>query len=256
MLATFKRSLYITAVAMGLAYCIVWCVISLGLSDLPPSALPIALFAAFLIAGPTSLILETQKGDLAKTNAELLAAQQELQKMMDRLRVKAERDALTGLANREHFETLLDRYLQRDGGGTILMVDVDHFKSVNDTYGHEAGDDALCMIATALTMTVRPDDLVGRRGGEEFIVFLRNIETEGSVAVAQRLRDAVKAIDFIPEGHGRHQLAISIGGAWCSADHDIARVIDTADKALYSAKNSGRDRYHYQPTSAQLSLAA
>jgi two-component system cell cycle response regulator len=121
-------------------------------------------------------------------------------------------------------------------------VDLDHFKRVNDTYGHLAGDEVLKEVAARLTASVRPGDLVGRFGGEEFTVFLPGAGREAALAVARRCHEAIRAR---PVSSGGAELAVtaSVGAASAGAALQVlAAVMEAADGALYEAKESGRDR--------------
>lgn len=146
-------------------------------------------------------------------------------------------DGLTGVANRRR----LDRDIAANAGGStptaVIMVDVDHFKQVNDTYGHQAGDDVLRAVGAALADNVRHDDVVYRYGGEEFCVLLPGAAAGEAQAVADRVVSAMRAI-LLPDG--RH-ITVSVGVA-DGRDGDVAQTLETADRALYSAKAGGRDR--------------
>lgn len=153
-------------------------------------------------------------------------------------------DALTGAHNREHFDTQLRAelsYARRHNTDVSLVIfDADHFKKVNDTYGHQVGDAVLIEIAKVVRGTVRSEDVFARYGGEEFALILADTDTRQAVAVAEALRRAVAQVPG-PEGS---TLTISIGVA-STADGGIAGSIDlfhAADEALYQAKASGRNR--------------
>jgi diguanylate cyclase (GGDEF)-like protein len=146
-------------------------------------------------------------------------------------------DGLTGLANRRRLDH--DLASQRDGGGgstSIIMVDVDRFKAVNDTYGHQAGDDILRQVATMLSHHVRFDDVVYRYGGEEFCIVLPEATLDDARVVAKRIVEAARVIALPDSSH----LTVSVGVADGGTD-DIVRVVETADRALLEAKHNGRD---------------
>jgi diguanylate cyclase (GGDEF)-like protein len=117
-------------------------------------------------------------------------------------------------------------------------VDIDSFKGVNDTFGHSAGDAVLCEVARRLAASARIEDVVGRWGGEEFIVILPHCDLEGAVAVSERIRQAVSASPVRFEDGVAIPVTVSIGCAG-GADH---RLIERADAALYAAKKAGRNR--------------
>ena len=152
-------------------------------------------------------------------------------------------DHLTGLANRRRFE----RQLEREVGRTLrfghpfslLMIDIDNFKNLNDTFGHDAGDDAIRAISKVLREGTRGIDLAARIGGEEFAVLLVETSQQGGVEVAERLRLAIRALELRSGG----QLTASFGVAECPTDSQtVADILKAADVALYEAKGRGRDQ--------------
>jgi len=155
-------------------------------------------------------------------------------------------DGLTGLYNRRYFQEALERELSRAdrGGGhlALLLLDIDHFKLLNDTYGHAMGDAVLKKMATVLHETLRKGDVLARFGGEEFVVLLPQSTYEGAQEFAQRVWKAVGSARIHPGGRG-HRVTVSVGWALLPDDADNAgALIEAADRALYHAKESGRDR--------------
>ena len=157
---------------------------------------------------------------------------------------RASTDALTGLPNRRYFDEfcgLLARRRRADDAVGVLMIDVDHFKQVNDRFGHPVGDQVLRAVAAAITGAVREGDVPARFGGEEFAVLLRNPGRDVAMEVGERVRAAVGALDlsvFGPPG-----VTVSVGVAVAqAADQPISDLVDEADRALYRAKRLGRDR--------------
>ena len=165
------------------------------------------------------------------------------------LRIQVMQDALTGIANRRRFDEMLAsefrraQRLQEPLG--LLMIDIDHFKALNDTYGHAVGDDWLKAVATTLDLSLRrPGDMVGRYGGEEFAVLLPSTPARGLLIVAERIRTAVADITLEGRAAGAGPVTVSIGGAILVPALDAASpsvVLETADAALYDAKNGGRN---------------
>ena len=152
-------------------------------------------------------------------------------------------DHLTGLANRRRFERQLEREVGRvlrfERPFTLLMIDIDNFKNLNDTFGHDAGDDAIRRISRVLREGTRGIDLAARIGGEEFAILLVETGQTAGLEVAERLRVAIKALET-PSG-GR--ITASIGVAECPTDAQTASgILKAADVALYEAKRNGRDR--------------
>lgn len=164
----------------------------------------------------------------------------------DDLMVLATTDGLTSCLTRRAFVTLVDGYLERVkrepySFGALLVIDVDHFKSVNDRFGHEKGDEALRSIAGAIRSNLREIDLVGRMGGEEFGVFLPGVAPSVTRSIAERIRTAVNAVPFRPEGEPCH-LSVSVGGATFDRFTTFTDLFRQADQRLYEAKGRGRDR--------------
>lgn len=156
-------------------------------------------------------------------------------------------DSLTGLYNRRYLETHLQKLLQKNQESKkslcVLILDIDHFKSVNDTYGHTVGDEVLKIFSFRIQDNLRSFDLVARLGGEEFVAILPDASEELSQFVAERLRRSIAEKPFrvrVPEGE--ITVTTSIGGALIFyGDHTVQSVLDRADKALYEAKNGGRN---------------
>lgn len=176
----------------------------------------------------------------------LLSKLRELAITHELLRRYAATDALTDLLNRGAFtraveEALADARFAEDGmRGTLLVIDADNFKAINDTYGHEQGDAALRLIATSVRAVLRSADLIGRIGGEEFAVYLPGTTLLIAEAVAERLRRAVHGAAFAPEGKP-HQLTVSVGGAVYDRYLPFAELFRLADQQLYAAKQNGRN---------------
>ncbi len=168
------------------------------------------------------------------------------EEMQWRLRELATTDELTGLPNRRHFLELAERYLaqSRRSGRSVgwIVFDVDHFKRVNDRYGHEAGDRTLRAVTAAASEVVRSSDVIGRMGGEEFAVCLPDADLEGTLALAERLRAAVAELR-VAIATGSVSVTVSLGACATSGENlDLDTVLAIADGALYRAKRGGRDR--------------
>lgn len=157
----------------------------------------------------------------------------------------AARDALTGVGNRIALEVTADREIamaRRNGHpSAILVIDIDHFKRVNDVYGHSAGDAVLVETARQLKQNCRESDSIFRFGGEEFVVLLSQTEETGAFAIAERIRNAIDGMLIRHEGHAIHATA-SIGVACLNRGEGLPGWFDRADRALYLAKQAGRNR--------------
>ncbi|MCR4269080.1 GGDEF domain-containing protein [Nitratireductor sp. ZSWI3] len=171
----------------------------------------------------------------------LRAAAAELKQVNAELTHKVSRDHLTGFLNRETFFERTGGLRRRSDAGALLLIDADHFKTINDTHGHLVGDEALRLIAGAISRSVRDTDVLGRVGGEEFCVFLPSTERWEAVVVAERLRAGVEQLDFRPIPDVRHPLSVSIGAVMHDAGESMSKLMRRADIALYRAKASGRN---------------
>lgn len=163
-----------------------------------------------------------------------------------RLTIYASTDQLTGLLNRAAFTTLVEEELRTQDRGALLILDADNFKSINDSFGHERGDEALRLLSRAMGGVLRQSDLLGRIGGEEFAVFLPGADGFTAEAVGERLRRAVSVIPFAPDGMA-HRLTVSIGGAVFDRAITLSDLLRVADQQLYAAKQDGRNRVAISP---------
>lgn len=159
-------------------------------------------------------------------------------------------DPLTGLYNRSTLQAIFDReaVLAKRRGGTfsVLMLDLDHFKQVNDTYGHAAGDDVLVAFSRCLTRTLRGSDAIFRTGGEEFVVILSDTDRYAATSLAERLRQVIESTQI--ETTSQHiSVTTSIGVAEYDQDVDAEAILKRADEALYLAKKAGRNLVKVAP---------
>ncbi len=173
--------------------------------------------------------------DLDERNQQLEAASLKMEEL-------AYTDTLTGMANRRAGVKEVKAYIQRASTKyspiVIAILDIDHFKQVNDTYGHQVGDEVLCDVATFLRNCLRPSDRVYRWGGEEFLIMLPGADASLAMDVCQRLREGVSGINFLNAG----QVTVSIGLTEFKTDDSYDSIIQRADESLYLAKERGRDR--------------
>ncbi len=172
-----------------------------------------------------------------------------IQNLLKEFEYDATVDPLTGFYNRRWLNKMLERLVHRcqseeDGRPlSMIMMDIDHFKNFNDTYGHLAGDRALNSIAQSLTEHLRPEDTITRYGGEEFLAVLPGSDIQEAAQVAERLRAAVEETDlFAVEGELLPPLTLSLGIAELQTNDDQESLIGFADKALYRAKHGGRNQ--------------
>lgn len=171
----------------------------------------------------------------------------ERHRMEEELEYLANTDTLTRISNRRHFLTHLNfeisRFIRYSHPASLLLFDIDHFKSVNDNYGHQVGDEVLRMVAQTCNNMLRENDLIGRYGGEEFIIFLPETSKDKALLVAEKIRAAIELMK-IPYKGSSFSITVSIGVAPMPAAKPISEdiLISQADHALYQAKNSGRNR--------------
>ena len=213
---------------------------------------------------PFSTILQEANEELGKLNTsyelmviELRQAKEKTEKLANelhsaniKLHELAFRDALTGLFNHRFFQEALDRELDRtmryQRDLSLIIFDIDHFKKVNDTYGHPVGDRVLAAIGRSAEQTVRNSDVIARYGGEEFAIILPETDFMGAAALAERLRSGIELLDIEVEGT---TIKVTVSVGFTSCRHNIRNpekrtIIGMADKALYIAKQSGRNKVH------------
>ncbi|MGA2577926.1 MAG: diguanylate cyclase [Bryobacteraceae bacterium] len=180
----------------------------------------------------------------------------QLRLVNERLTELSTRDPLTHAFNRRQFDKVLESEMQRGVRSglplSLVMVDIDHFKSLNDVYGHQKGDDCLIQVVRALQATVhRSGDLVARYGGEEFVAILPETDREGALQIAESMRAAVASL-AIPHPVSRIAAFVTISAGVTTseptAEASAVRIIDTADRALYEAKRLGRNRVIHMET--------
>lgn len=172
----------------------------------------------------------------------LEATTAELNETIAELEHLAQRDQLTGLYNRRRIDEIIEQRLGKhrrrsDQGMALLMYDIDHFKDVNDTYGHEVGDIVLRELTECVQDVVRDDDIIGRWGGEEFLVVVGNVTLDQALALAERIRRRVESRDFTQVG----KVTVSIGLSCAEEGDTRTSLFARVDRALYQAKRNGRN---------------
>jgi len=197
-------------------------------------------FAAILMTAVSLLSV-----NMARLRAKLGASTAELRAALARIQYLAHHDELTQISNRRHLGERLaaEQLNQRQTGQTmsLVLIDIDHFKAVNDSHGHAAGDAVLRHFAATLHTTLRTSDFAGRWGGEEFLVVTPHASAETATALVERLRAALAAASFDAILPGL-RITFSAGVAECAPGEDLHLAMDRADRALYQAKQTGRDR--------------
>jgi diguanylate cyclase len=186
-----------------------------------------------------------------KLEARLSASKQEieqLQQNLEAVRTESFTDPLTTLSNRKFFDSALARAIaaakEKQEPLSLLMSDIDHFKTFNDTYGHLTGDQVLRLVALSVKQNVKGGDIAARYGGEEFVVALPNTELQSASSVAEQIRRAVMTKDLVKRSTGERlgRVTISIGIAVLQPTDTVQSLIERADGCLYVAKRNGRNR--------------
>lgn len=174
-------------------------------------------------------------------------ADEEKKQLIDTLNHLSTTDSLTGLLNRRALNDMLAHEIERatryDTDLALILCDVDKFKKINDTFGHRAGDHALQAVAEALKSSVRRADIVGRYGGDEFMIIMPETSLSGAQSLAEKVRAAIQELDHATPGNTRIRLSLSLGVAGCcSSPENIDTLVALADAQLYAAKQAGRNR--------------
>ena len=173
-------------------------------------------------------------------------------KMQEKMKTLATTDTLTGIKNRysinQEIENEIKRIRRYKGSFSLMMFDIDFFKDVNDTYGHDVGDSVLREFSTIVTKTIRDTDIFGRWGGEEFMLLSHNEDLEGSMFLAEKIRKNIEEYEFKGAGH----ISVSIGMTVCNSYSDKEKLLKKVDDALYEAKEAGRNRVVYHQCNCAL----
>ncbi|WP_139792338.1 GGDEF domain-containing protein [Henriciella litoralis] len=238
---SYRRALLITLINLAVSQ--VLTALAILICDIPEHILreiigiwfALAAICATSVTFPLALIFQRERLKLAQ-------AMQQLEKAHAELANRARMDLLTGLLNREAFLSRIRRFQERKTSGAMLMVDLDHFKQINDTYGHQAGDEALKLVSKAIMDATRDEDIVGRIGGEEFGIFVPGENIQLARIIAERVRLSIAQIEFIPEPGSKIDITASIGVAQGSWSTQLSELFRRADDGMYDAKNSGRNR--------------
>ncbi|MDN3919667.1 GGDEF domain-containing protein [Roseateles violae] len=236
-----RTAMWITAYALllfGLAMA--------GMAKLRPEvyrpAVELGHFMMLLCMLPAVTLLAER---MTRIRRRLRLQRQELAEALQKIQALATRDELTGLLNRRHMQTLLEQERQRrlrSGQAFCLaLIDIDHFKQINDGHGHGAGDAALREFASAAQQAIRGTDVLARWGGEEFVLLLTDTSMPPAQAAVERLRERIAALVVIQAGRALN-LTISAGLTESLPQENLAQTLERADKLLYRAKAEGRNR--------------
>lgn len=246
--SVFVKSGLVTLAAMVASVAIAALAMDLQGLPLAGNALLLSFLCPLFVAWPASAFnywrkmkLKGLHGELAQAHDDLARAHRLLADAHARLAVRASRDAMTGLLNRESFfQAVEDRHREGDAGH-LLIIDADHFKAINDTHGHSVGDAALVAIAAAITRASGDDIIAGRIGGEEFAVCIPAGCGGSDREIAEAIRARVAELRFVGADGTPIALSVSIGCATFATCLPVASVLQLADKRLYAAKRGGRN---------------
>jgi len=224
-----------------------------------PVSLLLSVVCPLLIALPLSTHqfwqserLSQARKAIERMNRDLERAHRSLAEAHAALAERARRDGMTGVLNREGFFQSLQGADRDHPVGVLLIIDVDHFKSINDRFGHPAGDRALKLAGESISSCTRAGDFVGRIGGEEFAVFLRGASEVEAMAVAEQIRQKVATIRVDVDRGESIGMTVSIGGAAGGPGQALAALLKQADQRLYEAKRRGRNRTFVNEPSSQV----
>lgn len=229
-LQIWQQSLIVTGSAVICADSLTLAFYSIFFADRLVLDLVLSAIITVIVAFPISLVFLTQAA--------------KVERLAEELRQASQTDHLTRLANRREFMTSVGKSLTGTphprGAGTLLYIDADRFKHINDTHGHAAGDNVLVKLAEIIGSSVRKGDIAARIGGEEFAVFLHGANVNAAFTVAERIRSHSHGIGRAL-GLPGDQVSVSIGIALHRSGQDLEDVLRAADRSLYVAKNNGRD---------------
>ncbi len=219
-----------------------------GADDVLYSAALFSIIIPALCSLPVGWYITLQKQKVLELNSNLVRSSFELEQLNEALQYEATHDAMTKLLNRGSFLSKLEDRFNSSASDVLLLIDIDHFKSINDQYGHHQGDEAILIVTSIIDQISGPDSSVGRVGGEEFAVLLHDVSLESAIKVAEMTRREIEQAKFTPKQGKAHKLTVSIGIALLK-DSDRRYPMRKADAALYAAKEDGRNKIavHYYP---------
>lgn len=220
----------------------------------------IGTIVTLALCGALGILLVFERKQQALSD-KIIRREEQLQETLAELEVLVTTDPLSGLPNRRSFfsraQAEFIRAARYSRPLSLVMVDVDHFKEVNDRFGHLIGDAALRHISAIMKLCVREADMIARYGGEEFIIILPETDSEGAGFIAERVRKEIEASDFSIDQHGSIRLTVSLGIACMNFGNDypdLDKLLQSADDAMYRAKKNGRNRVSYSPDFVNMEL--
>ncbi len=213
-----------------------------GIDDRFWPALNMSIMIPWAITIPLGLHMSKQRFKLVELTNRLKDARVKLRKANKALEQRANFDGMTGLPNRDNFFDRLDKLRANRMDNVLMIVDADHFKNINDSFGHLIGDQALTLLGKAFRKTLRKNDLVGRIGGEEFGIFLPDTSAAEGKIIGEMIRHEIENMIFEPHKNMRHVITVSIGVTEIAPRQERSTLMRNADVALFAAKRRGRNQ--------------
>lgn len=205
-------------------------------------AMAIAIIVPWGVTIPLCFFASKQRFKLSNLTDRLQDTQLKLREANTALEHRASYDGMTGLLNRDSFISRFDEMRKQHGANILMLIDVDHFKYINDNYGHPVGDEALMLLGRVFRKVLRQDDLVGRIGGEEFGIFLPDTSVPEGQIIAEMIRHEIENTVFKPHDNMHHVITVSIGIADIAPHQERSVLMTNADTALFTAKRCGRNQ--------------
>jgi len=244
---SLKRTALAMVLTTGLTALAYWFLF--GFDDRFSATLILAAIVAFCVTITLTVRTFGNQQKLETMTVRLREARAELRETNTKLEHKLTFDTMTGLECRESFIGKFEKRRKTHDQNLLLILDADHFKKINDSYGHLIGDKALLLIADVLKRIKRKEDLIGRIGGEEFAIFLPDTSEAEGLIVAEMIRCEIENLVFKPMPELHHVLTVSIGVANALPHQKYAALMSNADNALYEAKMAGRNQVKlYDPS--------
>lgn len=238
-----KQMLLVMGWAVVGTQVVTYAILQAFIPEILDRAIAVSPIVAAIVSAPVGYAFFRQNLHLAKTNQQLIETNDTLERETAIARYEASIDPMTRVLNRVHFVRNVETSRQKEiQEGYFLMLDADNFKKINDTFGHDIGDAALMTITGAIRETIRENDLVGRLGGEEFGIYLRQLNKDQAYEIAERIRQQV-ARSPIDVGLDKPlTFTVSIGAVFAAKEDNVSEIMKQADRNLYRAKNKGRNR--------------
>jgi diguanylate cyclase (GGDEF)-like protein len=243
-ISPIRQTAIISAIAVLLSFTLTGSVYLLfyGMDDRFWQAMTMAIVIPWGISIPLGFYMSKQRFKLIGLTNRLKDAQMKLRQANKALELRANFDGMTGLLNRDSFLNQLGKLRADQDNNVLLIVDVDHFKDINDNFGHPVGDQALSLLGKVFRKILRKNDLAGRIGGEEFGVFLPDTSAPEGQIIGEMLRHEIESMTFEPHHNMRHVITVSIGVTEIAPRQEHSALMENADAALFAAKRRGRNQ--------------